>query len=90
MAGDSDLRAQMLLLEADIADIRKERNAFREDLSRSRARVAELQSIVEAHESEIRDLRRQLRFSMPKVSISPSLWWFEVTSGPGPGSSTGH
>jgi uncharacterized coiled-coil DUF342 family protein len=69
MAEIGDLRVQVSVLEIDINDIRKERNLFREDLSKSRARIAELQSLLDAHESEIRDLKRQLKLTTTKVSF---------------------
>ncbi|KAG5651372.1 hypothetical protein H0H81_008906 [Sphagnurus paluster] len=47
-------------LEAELADVKTERDDFREDLSQNRARVAELTSLAEAQASRIRDLERQL------------------------------
>ena len=65
---DSRLSAQVALLEADVSELRKERNEFRDDLSRSRARIAELQSLLDAKDTKINDLKRRLKFIEAKVN----------------------
>jgi len=47
--------------EAELVDLRTERDGFREELSKSRALVAQLTSLVEEQDSIIRDFQRQQR-----------------------------
>ncbi|KAG6826381.1 hypothetical protein H0H92_016058 [Tricholoma furcatifolium] len=47
-------------LEGELADVKKERDKYRELLSTNRNQVAELTSLTEAQASQLRDLQRQL------------------------------
>ncbi|RDB17438.1 hypothetical protein Hypma_001613 [Hypsizygus marmoreus] len=60
LAENARIQLQLDDTEAELNDVRKERDVFREELSRNRAHVARLTSLAEAQESKVRDLERQL------------------------------
>ncbi|KAG6908507.1 hypothetical protein DXG01_004359 [Tephrocybe rancida] len=69
LARTNELEAQVIDLEEELKDVKRERNQFRETLSTNRTRVADLTSENEALASELRDVRRQLERIQKKNNV---------------------
>ncbi|KAG5637720.1 hypothetical protein H0H81_003430 [Sphagnurus paluster] len=72
---NSELATQVLVLEGELLDVKKERDDYRKDLAYYREKLANLTSLGEEQVSRIRDLERQLErtnkgfFSSEEMSL---------------------
>ncbi|KAG6884138.1 hypothetical protein C0993_000998 [Termitomyces sp. T159_Od127] len=67
------LQTQIGLLEEELADVKRERNAFRQELSYYREKAAKYISLADEHNSTIRDLERELERTQKLAKMSEVL-----------------